>query len=475
MSILKKTTLNSLKWSSLEKIGQFSMQIIISIILARLLMPEQYATVGILNIFVLIATVLVDAGFSQCLIRKQNCSNDDYNAVFWFNLLMSIVIYAVLYFCMPFIANIFEDHMLIATGRVMMLLIPIQALNVVQVTIVNKDLGFKKIAKYTITATVLSGIVGIVLAFCNYGVWALVWQTLTFTSLNVVAFWFSSKWKPTFGFNFKPIKKFLNFSLNLSAASLLNAIFNNISPAIIAKLYEKTQFGFYSQAQKFATLPTNLVESILNRMTYPILSKLQDDRVCYSNVYRKMLMTIFAVIVPLMTVLILCSNEGIVLILGEKWEPSVTFFKILCLASITLPIHPLAMSNLKVFGKAQLIFKLEIVKKILIIASIIIGLYWGVMGLVWGQTIYFWIVLMLNLYYAGKDITYSIVAQLKDITPIFILSGTAYCIASLIGYLNLNIAETLFLKGFVFLTIFLGGVFGIKIEQFSLVKSLIKR
>lgn len=475
MQSTKSKTIHSLKWSSVEKLGQFAIQLIISIVLARLLGPTEYALIGILNIFITIVTVLVDAGFSQGLIRKLDCTKEHYNAVFWFNLLISIALYGLMYVIMPWLASVFNDPYLIPTGRVLMLIIPLQALNVVQTTIVNKELKFKEIALYTLIATPIAGALGIALVLMNYGVWALIWQTLSYTLLTVIIFWAKSDWKPSLKIEFRPIKDLIKFSLQLSASSFLNAVFNNISPFVIAKLFSKADFGFYSQAYKYATMPTNLFESILNRMTYPILSKLQENIPEYKNAYSKMLSMMFSFTFPVMFCLILCGREGITLVLGPKWMPAIPYFQILCLAAMTMPFHPLALSNLKVFGKAGLIFKLEIAKKTLIVALVALSIPWGIYGLVWGQTIYFWLSLMINLYFGGKQINYAPKQQIKDLTPFILLSLTALSLAFCAQLLFDNLILTLLIKISTFVAIYGIGILFVPLHQFQQVKSLIFR
>lgn len=474
MSSIKHKTIHSLKWSTLEKIGQFSIQLIISIVLARLLGPDEYAIIGILNIFVTITSVLVDAGLSQGLIRKIHCSHDDYNSVFWFNLVISLLLYVILFFSMPYIAKAFNYENLILPGRVLTLILPIQALNVVQMTIVNKELEFKKIAKYTLWVTPVAGVVGILLAYSGYGVWALVVQTLLYSVLIVILFWIKSNWKPTFNLKMQPIVELFGFSLKLSAASLLNAVFNNIYSVIIAKLYPKMQFGYFSQAQKYAAMPTNLLESILNRMTYPIFATLQNNIMQYRETYRKMQIMMFAFILPLMIGFLLCGRESIVLFLGSKWEPSVRFFQILCVGGITLPFHPFALSTLKVFGKSNVIFNLEILKKVLIILSIIFSFSWGIIGLVCGQTIYLWIVLLINLYYGGRQIKYSLNEQIRDIYPYFVITFIAAFVSLILtGFIN-SMLCALILKFILFGGIYFLFIVTLKFPQFFVLQSLIK-
>lgn len=474
-SSVKQKTIHSLKWSTLEKLGQFSVQLIISIVLARILDPDEYALIGILNIFITISTVLVDAGFSQGLIRKLICSQDDYNSVFWFNLFTSLLLYVVLFFLMPFISHIFNDENLIQSGRVLMLVIPIQALNVVQITIVNRELQFKKIAKYTLFIAPVSGGVSVFMAYCGFGVWSLIAQTLLYSVLLVLIFWIKSEWRPSLRIKIEPIKELFGFSFKLSLSSLLNTVFNNIFPFVIAKLYSKNQFGYFSQAQRYATMPTNLIESILNRMTYPILATLRNNVGQYKEAYKKMQTIMFAGILPVMIGLLICGKEVIILILGEKWEPSVLFFQILCVAGISLPFHPLAMSNLKVFGRSDLIFKLELVKKVLIIVALFLSLPWGIVGMVCGQTIYMWVVLLINLYYGGRQISYCLSEQLKDVYPYFIIVFFAFIVALASTWVLDNLIIVLCLKLTVFLLVYFVNVLLLKLPQFAYLQSIIKQ
>ena len=475
MSSVKETTIHSLKWSTIEKIGQFSIQLIISIVLARLLGPDDYAIIGILNIFITISTVLVDAGFSQGLIRKLNCTYDDYNSVFWFNLIVSILLYIILYYSMPCIAISFNNKSLIDTGRVLMLILPLQALNVVQVTIVNKKLQFKKIAKYTLFVTPIAGCIGIIMAYTGYGVWALVIQTLLVSSLTVIVFWFKSEWKPTFSFKATPIIELFSFSSKLSASSLLNSIFNNLYPIIIAKFYSRTQFGYYSQAYKYATMPTGLIESIVNRITYPILVTLKNEKLQYKAAYKKMQIMMFAFVLPFMLGLFLCGYEVFVLLLGEKWISSIPFFQILCIAGISLPFHSLSVANLKTYGMSGIIFNLEIVKKIIFLVILVISLKWGIFGLVWGQTIYLWIVLVINMYYGGKQIYYSLLEQIKDIYPLFVLVVFSLVITWFLVFCIEGLFFRLFFKIFFFIALYVGGIIYIKIPQFFLIQKMIRK
>lgn len=468
----REKTISTLKWSSIEKIGQFAAQLVISITLARLLDAQIYGLIGIINIFIIICSAITDAGFSQGLIRKLDCTNEDYNSVFWFNCVMGGVLYSVLYFVAPCIALFFNNPELTLLSRVLFLVIPLSSLNVIQITKINKELKFRTIAVYSVLATVLSGILGVCLAVFGYGVWALVWQTIAFSALQVLFFSISSDWHPKFRFSIAPIKELLPFSSLLFASSFLNSLFNNLYTFIVAKLYSEAQLGYYTQANKFATQPTNLIENILNRMVYPLFAQIQNDIPAYLNAYRKVQVALFSFVLPMMVLLALCAPEGIVFVLGEKWAGSVFYFQLMCIAGITLPLHPLCTSTLKVFGLSKLIFKLEVVKKILIVVLVLATLKYGVVGLVWSQVVFFWIALVINMYYGGKQITYTLGQQIMDILPSLGIALVAFGLSSITSFFFDNLLMTFILKMTIFISSYLAALFLFKLPQGAIVKSL---
>lgn len=408
---------DSFKWSLLEKLGQYIVQIIISILLARILPPEDFGNIALLNVIVILCNTVVDAGFSQGLIRKLDCSHEDYNSVFWFNLLISIFLYLILFFCAPIISWIFNNDELTLLSRYLFLTIPIGALNIIQLTQVSQNLNFRRIAILMIAAATVSGTIGLVLAFSGYGIWSMVIQLILNSALITCFIWLKSDWSPQFTFSLRPIKELFPFSSKLLISTLLNNLFNNIYIFVIGRLYSPIQLGYYSQAYRYSTQPGVLLDSVLTRMAYPTLSKLQYELVTYREVYKKIQKAIIVIILPTMIYTILVANELIMIILGPKWTLITPYFQLLCVATITLPIHPLTMSTLKIFGLSSLILKLEIVKKILIVALVALSISYGLIGLVIGQMAFFLLVLPVNMYYSGAQFKYTLYDQLKDLIP----------------------------------------------------------
>lgn len=448
---------NSIKWSGIEKLSQFIVQFIVTVVLARVLGPEEYAVIGILNVFVVISSILVDSGLSQSLIKKTDCSEIDYNTVFWFNFVISVIIYIVLFFTSPFIAFFFNNEELLWTSRVLFLVIPVQALNVIQNTIVNKNLEFRRIAFYSVIGSTVSGLIGIIIALLGCGVWALIVQTLLYQIISVILYWTASSWHPTIQFSRSSFKELFPFSIKLAGASLVNAIFNNLYSLSIAKYYPAVSFGYYSQAQRFATVPTNIIEAMMNRVAYPTLSRVQENREEYESTFWKIQRGVLAIVAPIMIFLAVCGYEIIVLLLGIKWTGSVEVFRILCLAGITIPLHPIILSVLKIANSSGVIFGTEFIKKMVLVLAIVVSFKYGVNGLAWSQVAYLWICLFINMVCANKYLSYSlwswgmqifkylIIAVIPAIPCLFISRFIPYI------YLSFAIKIVIYLFGYLLL------------------------
>ena len=413
---------NSIKWSGIEKLSQFIVQFIVTVVLARILGPEEYAVIGILNIFIVISSILVDSGLSQSLIKKTDCRDIDYNTVFWFNFAISVFIYLILFIASPFIAKFFNNEELLWTSRVLFLVIPVQALNVIQNTIVNKNLEFKKIAFFSVIGSTISGVTGIVIALLGYGVWALIAQALLFQIISVFLYWSASSWHPAIQFSRSSFKELFPFSIKLAGASLVNAVFNNLYSLSIAKFYPAVSFGYYTQAQKFATVPTNIIEAMMNRVAYPTLSRVQENKNEYEGTFWRIQRGVFAIVAPIMIFLAVCGYETIVLLLGIKWEGSVEVFRILCLAGITIPLHPIILSVLKIANSSGVILVTEFIKKSVLVLAIVISFKYGINGLAWSQVVYLWICLLINMICANKYLSFSLGVWIAQILKYLVIA-----------------------------------------------------
>lgn len=425
----KKDVIHGVWWSAVEKVGQTAVQLFISIIVARLLSPSDYGIIGILTIFILISNTFVDSGFSQGLIRKLDCNQRDYSTVFWFNGLIGVCVYIILFAISPLLSTLFSISDLHVYSRVLFLVIPISSINIVQTTKLNKELNIKVIASYTVLASTLSGLIGIVMAYCQYGVWALVFQQISYVSFYSAFLWRKSGWVPSFQFDFQVIKDLLGFSSKILITNVLNVTFNNVYTFVIAKIYSSVQLGFYSQANKLATFPVSLLDGILQRVSYPVLASLQNDKKRFSIRYRQIQIFVVILITPMLLLMYLIADPVIIWILSEKWKPVIPYFRVICLSGFTLCLHPLCMSVLKSFGKSDVILNLEIVKKIAIILVVFFTYESGVISLLYGQFIFFVFALLLNMYFSSKYSSYFFYKQLFDIILIISIGLIVYILS----------------------------------------------
>jgi O-antigen/teichoic acid export membrane protein len=423
VSDLGKKTISGVLWSGIERLLVQGIQFILGIVLARLLLPSDYGLIGMLTIFFSISLAIVDSGFSQALIQRKNVTQTDYSTVFYFNLFTSLCIYAALYFASPYIAAFFEEPRLTLITRVISLSILFNALSIIQIAKLTKALDFKSQTKCSVIAIVLSGILGIYLAFMGYGVWALVIQMVSKSILNLVLLMFFSLWWPSYVFSKSSLKSLFSFGSKLLASGLLNAVFNNLYFVVIGKFFSTKELGLYTRANQFQLLPSETLAVILQRVTLPVLSGIQDDTVRLVHYYRKFIRFTALVTFPLMLGLAVLAAPLVSVVLTDTWIESVPYLRLLAFVGLLYPIHALNLNLLKVLGRTDLFLKLEIYKKIAIVITLIITYRFGMIALVAGQVLLSFLFLYVNTFYTGKLIGYGIMQQLRDITPYLLIAA----------------------------------------------------
>jgi O-antigen/teichoic acid export membrane protein len=401
-----------------ERFSAKGVQFLLGIILARLLLPEDYGLIGIVFIFIAISTTITDSGFKSALIQKKNRDEKDFSTVFYFNIIAAVLFYCIIFFTAPLIATFFNNQELISLIRVSMVSIIINSFSVVQIAKYSIDLDFKTQTKATLISILISGSVGIILAYNGFGVWSLVTQFIIRNSINVTLLCFYSKWIPVDGFHRDRFISLFSFGSKLLISSLLQSIYRNIYIIIIAKFFPIKELGFYTRARQFSDFPSSNLTQILDRVTFPILSQLQDDKQKLTEKYKLLIGNSSLVFFPLMILLLSLSEPLIILILTEKWLSLVWMLQLLCLASILYPIHSLNLNILKVKGRSDLFLKLEVLKKIITTIIVIISIPLGIKGLLIGNILVSLIALFLNTYYTQKFIDYSLFSQFKDIITV---------------------------------------------------------
>ena len=433
---LKQATTKGLFWSSVERFSNQGVQFVFSIILARLLSPSDYGIIAMVTIFFAVAQSFVDSGFSNALVRKTDRVEEDLSTCFYFNIGVGIIAYIVLFLIAPLVANFYNQPILSPIIRITGLGVILNSLCVVQQALFTIKIDFKSQAKITLSATVISGIVGIILAYQGYGIWALVWQGVASSIVRMGLLWLMSKWRPRTGFSKSSFNYLFGYGSKLLASGLLDTIYNNIYPIVIGKFYNPAQLGNYSRALGWAQLPSANITSILQRVTFPVLSAIQDDTLRLQNSYRRLLKLSAFIVFPLMMGLAAIASPLIRVILTAKWDGCVLYLQILCFALMLYPIHAINLNLLQVKGRSDIFLRLEIIKKIIGVVILIITIPLGITAMCLGMVFSSIICLIVNTYYTSRFIDVGLLTQLKDLRIILInslvMGGGIYILTSFI-------------------------------------------
>ena len=409
------------------------------IVMARILTPADYGLVGMLAIFIAVSQSLVDSGFSQALIRKQDRSEIDNSTVFYFNIAVGFVLYLILFFCAPLIADFYNEPLLLPVTRAIGLSVVFNSLAVVQRALLTVKLDFKTQAKASLVGAIISGAIGISMAYAGFGVWAIVWQQISNLAIITALLWILSKWKPLWAYSWSSFKELFNFGSKLLASGLLNTIFNNLYLIVIGKFFKASDLGYYTRAHQFTDFASSNITGIFQRVTYPVLSTIQNDDVRLADVYRRLLKTSAFIIFPLMMGLASVAKPMILSFLTKEWLFSAVLIPILCFSQMWYPVHAINLNLLQVKGRSDLFLKLEIIKKILAVIMLCITLPLGLIPMCWGMLINSLIALVINTHYTGKLIHLGFFRQMQDLLPTLFLSlATGAIVYLTISSLHLN-------------------------------------
>jgi O-antigen/teichoic acid export membrane protein len=411
---LKQQALHGAFWSFTEKFGLLGVQFIVSIILARLLSPSEFGLLAMVSVFSLLAQVVVESGFGQALIQKQDATHTDESTAFWFNLLTGCLMTLSLYFCAPAIASFYEQTELEAITRVVAFNLVINSFSVVQNALLQKELLFRQRTIASLTGVIISGAAGIIMAMNGYGVWALVIQILANNAIRTLMLWIVHPWRPAFLFSTASFRTLFKFGSNLLLSGLSNTIFNNIYLLIIGKLYSATALGYYQKAKEFILASSTSFSQVIAQVNFPVMSKLQEDPERMRGAFREVLQNTLFIIFPGMIGLAITAPSLIYLLIGEKWMPCVPYLQLLCVNGSLIPVHLLNLNIITALGHSGLFFRLEILRKILVSISILLTYRYGVIGLLYGQVTTSLLALLVNCHFTHRYLNYGLLNQLKD-------------------------------------------------------------
>lgn len=420
---LKAKTTSALFWSFFERIGQQGIQFVISIILARLLLPEEFGLIAMLTIFMAISQSFISSGFGQALTQKQGVTHIDECSIFYFNILVGFLATGLLCLAAPWIASFYNQQQLVPLTYALSLNLIINAFGLVQTTLLTKHIDFKTQLKVSMIATVISGIIGVAMAYNDFGVWSLVAQSLCSNILRTILLWLFNDWRPSLLFSFTALREMFAFGSRMLASGLLDVFFSNIYLVVIGKLFSPVSLGFYSRAQSLQQLPVSNMSVIVSRVTFPVFASVQDDKPRLKRGVRKALSLLVMINFPMMVGLAIVARPLVLIMLTDKWLPCVPYLQLLCAVGMLYPLHVVNLNVLAAQGRSDLFFRLEILKKILIVIAVAVTYRWGIVIMIYGQIATSIFAYFLNAYYTGKILDYKVSEQLYDLLPSLVLAS----------------------------------------------------
>ncbi len=426
---LKQKTTSSLKWSAIERLATQLVQLIVMLVLARILGPHAFGLIGMLAVFIAVSQVFVDSGLSSALIRKLDRSELDYSTAFYFNIGIALACYTLLYFCAPYIAHFYQKPELAPLTRVLALVVIINSFGIIQRTKLSIKMDFKTQAKASLIAVTISSLTAFCLAYYNFGVWSLVAQTLVYAAFNVIFLNILHRWLPMLNFSSESFRHLFGFGSKLMLSGLIDSIYQNIYQIVIGKKFNVLDVGYFTQANQLIQTPATTMTAIIQRVTYPMLSSIQNDEQKLNSAYLITLRLSAVVIFPILFGLGTIADPLIPELLGIEWKPAALLASILAMGLLLYPIHAINLNYLQVKGRSDLFLKLEIIKKIIITIILIVTIPYGINAICIGIVIQSYIALFINTYYNGRIGSLSGIIQLKALLPIWLIAITACSIA----------------------------------------------
>lgn len=466
---LKQKAASGMIWTAIQKYSTMVIQFISGIILARLLTPDDYGAVGMLAIFMSLAEVFIDAGFGSALIQKKNPTQTDYSTVFYFNIGMSAILYAILFFSAPAIATFYRMPILCKVLRVQGLILFIYAFNIIQRTQIRKNLKFKKLSWIAVATSIISLIVTVTLAYMGCGVWTLVTQNLIGALIPCIFFWIITDWHPTWEYSWKSFRELFGFGSYMFLTHLLTTFSQRITGLLVGRWYDPATMGYYSKASTTSKYATLSVSGVMIQTTYPLYAAVQDDKERLINMVKRITSTLAYIAVPMLALLILIAKPLFVLLYSDRWLACVPYFQILCIGGMAGCLQSVNQQTVSAIGKSKVFFIWTVVKQGVGIALQVGGLIvWGMWGLLAGKAISSWFSYIVNISMVSKHVGYKSFQQLKDLFPIFIVSAISL-FAGYFGslFLGLSLYPDGIVKALIFIAVYLGWSFVFKPEAYK--------
>lgn len=436
-------TLVNFIWRFAERCGAQLVTFIVSIVLARILSPSDYGTIALVTVFTTILQVFIDSGLSTALIQKKDADDLDFSSVFYFNFVICIILYLIMFVSAPFIADFYKDSSLVSIVRVISLTLIISGVKGVQQSYVSRHMLFKRFFFSTLGGTIFSAVLGIIMAYAGFGVWAIVFQQLSNNAIDTLILWITVKWRPIKKFSWSRLKNLLSFGWKMLASSLLDTVYNNLRNMIIGKLYTSADLAFYNQGDRFPKLIVTNINTSIDSVLLPTMSNEQDNHVRVKDMTRRAIKISTYIMAPLMIGLAFCAKPIVQIVLTDKWLPCVPYLQIFCISYLFWPIHTANLNAIKAMGRSDLFLKLEVIKKFIGMILLLITMNISVMAMAYSLLISGLISQVINSWPNRYLLKYSYIDQIKDILPNIVMALIMGGFVYFISYLNLPILVSL--------------------------------
>ena len=461
-------------WRFAERCGAQLVSFVVSIVLARILAPEDYGTIALVTVFTAILQVFVDSGLGTALIQKKDADDLDFSSVFYFNFAMCLVLYAVMFIAAPYIAVFYEDMTLTSVIRVLSLTIVISGVKGIQQAYVSRNMLFKRFFFSTIGGTIFSAFLGIGLAYSGYGVWALVVQQLSNTMIDTLILWITVKWKPKKEFSWKRLQTLFSYGWKLLISSLLDTVYNNLRNLIIGKMYSSADLAYYNQGDKFPKIIVTNINTSIDSVLLPTMSNEQDDRNRIKSMTRRAIKTSTYVMAPLMMGLAFCAESIVKIVLTDKWLLCLPFLRLFCITYMFWPVHTANLNAIKAMGRSDCFLKLEIVKKIVGLFFLLSSMWFGVMAMAYSLLLSSILSQIINAWPNRQLLEYGYLEQVRDFAPGILLAiGMGICVY-FIGFLPLPTIVTLLIQIIIGAVIYIRASALLKLEEFEYILGMVK-
>ena len=478
MSSSNKVIRNFL-WRFMERVGAQGVQFVVSIVLARLLAPELFGTIALINVFIAILGVFVDSGLGSSLIQKKDADDLDFSTVFYFNMAVCFLLYLVMFFAAPAIARFYKMPDLVAPIRVISLTLIISGVKNIQSAYVSRTMQFKRFFFATLGGTIGAAILGIWMAYAGFGIWALIAQSLFNNTVDTIILWITVKWRPKWMFSFERLKGLFSYGWKLLASALLDTGYNNLRQLIIGKLYTPANLAFYDKGANFPSVIVNNINSSINSVLFPAMSSVQEDKTAVRNMTRRSISVSSYIMWPMMMGLAACAEPIVRILLTDKWLPCVPFMRIFCIVYAFYPIHTANLNAIKAMGRSDIFLKLEIIKKIVGIIIILVTMRISVLAMAYGSLVSSVLSQLINSWPNRKLLGYTYGQQLLDILPSLLLSFAMFAAVYAVQFVGLSDWLTLLIQIPIGVLVYFVGSKLFKLESYGYVlktaKGFLKR